>query len=104
MSAETTPTIIYILEKEYRIACTEEEKGDLIASTHYLNAKMKDLRDSGKVAGTERIAVMAALNIAHEFLQHRARKEEYNKFINTRVRVLQEKLEAALLQDKQPEF
>jgi len=51
------------------IACPEEERTALRQSAEYLDDKMREIRDSGKTHGLERIAVMAALNIAHEFLQ-----------------------------------
>jgi cell division protein ZapA len=61
--------LIHILGKEYPIACTPEEEAALKASAEYLDGKMRDIRETGKVIGLERIAVMAALNISHEFLQ-----------------------------------
>ncbi len=55
-----------------RIACSEEEKADLLKAVEYLDSKMREIRDGGKVIGVERIAIMAALNIAHELLTMRA--------------------------------
>ncbi len=52
--------------KEYRIACDLEDQDDLIYSAQQLDLQMRRMRDSGKVAGPDRIAVMAALNLAHE--------------------------------------
>lgn len=67
--AQTANTIeVSILGRTYRIACEEPEREALLRAVAYLDGKMGDIRHSGKVAGTERIAVMAALNIAHEFL------------------------------------
>ena len=59
---------VSIMGREFRIACAEEDQKDLLKATEYLNAKMREIRDAGKVIGVERIAIMAALNIAHEFL------------------------------------
>jgi len=59
---------IHILDKEYLVACPEDERQDLLASADYLDKKMREIRDSGKVVGQDRLAVMAALNIAHELL------------------------------------
>ena len=59
---------VTILERSFRIACKEEEKEDLLKAVHYLDLKMREIRDGGKVIGAERIAVMAGLNIAHELL------------------------------------
>lgn len=65
--AETTK--VQILDKDYLIACPESERQALTQSAGYLDSKMREIRASGKIHGLERIAVMAALNIAHEFLQ-----------------------------------
>lgn len=55
--------------REFRVAAPQGEERQLVASVELLNKKMKELRDSGKVIGNERIAIMAALNIAHDYLQ-----------------------------------
>jgi cell division protein ZapA len=60
---------VYILDKEYLVACPEEERDALRASAKYLNDKMAEIRGSGKVVGMDRIAVMAALNLAHEVVE-----------------------------------
>ena len=60
---------IRILEKEYQVACPAEEKPSLVASAELLNSKMREIRDSGKVVGLDRVAVMAALNLANELLK-----------------------------------
>ncbi|MBU2712599.1 cell division protein ZapA [Zooshikella harenae] len=62
-------TTVSILDKDYRVSCGEEEKAALVEAANYLDSKMRDIRGTGKVIGLERIAVMAALNIAHELLQ-----------------------------------
>lgn len=60
---------VNILDREYQVACPEEQQGELLVSAKYLDKQMRSIRDSGKVIGMERIAVMAALNISHELLQ-----------------------------------
>jgi cell division protein ZapA len=59
---------IAIMGREFRVACPEAEQAGLLEAVDYLNKKMLEIRDAGKVIGLERIAIMAALNIAHEFL------------------------------------
>lgn len=59
---------VSIMGREFRIACAEDEQKELLKATEYLNNKMREIRDAGKVIGVERIAIMAALNITHEFL------------------------------------
>ena len=63
---------VSILGREYRVACKESERTELLQAVQFLDRRMREIRDSGKVAGTERIAVMAALNIAHELLRAKA--------------------------------
>lgn len=62
---------VSILERTFRIACSEEEEAGLRRAVEYLDRKMREIRDGGKGASHERIAVMAALNIAHELLSLR---------------------------------
>jgi len=69
MDDHTITLDITILGREYRVACKETERDELMQAVHFLDSRMREIRDSGKIAGTERIAVMAALNIAHELLR-----------------------------------
>ena len=68
MNAESKGLQINIMGREFRVACPEEEQKGLLEAVDYLNRKMQEIRSGGKVVGLERIAIMAALNIAHEFL------------------------------------
>jgi len=69
MSASTFS--VTILEKEYQVACPEDQQAELLLSARHLDEQMRAIRATGKVIGLERIAVMAALNISHELLQTR---------------------------------
>jgi cell division protein ZapA len=62
---------VSILDRSFRIACSEEEEPGLRQAVEYVDRKMREIRDASKTAGHERIAVMAALNIAHELLSLR---------------------------------
>ena len=68
MNAESKALQINIMGREFRVACPEEEQKRLLEAVDYLNRKMQDIRSGGKVVGLERIAIMAALNVAHELL------------------------------------
>lgn len=68
MSADPKGLQINIMGREFRVACPEEDQEGLLEAVEYLNAKMHEIKGGGKVIGLERIAIMAALNIAHEFL------------------------------------
>jgi cell division protein ZapA len=69
MNDRTARVSIRILEKEYQVACPIEERTDLLDAAEYLNGKMREIRDTGSVLGLDRIAVMAALNLANELLK-----------------------------------
>jgi len=60
---------VRILDRDYHVACPPEERESLLKAADYLSRQMADVRDSGRVVGIDRIAVMVALNLAHEFLQ-----------------------------------
>jgi cell division protein ZapA len=62
---------VTVLGREYKVACQEHERAELLEAVGFLDRRMREIRDTGKVAGVERIAVMAALNIAHELLRTR---------------------------------
>ncbi len=87
---------IRILEKEYQVACPADEKADLIASAELLNQKMREIRDSGKVVGLDRVAVMAALNMANELLQRTDEDRELKDIVGLRVKAMRERLDTAL--------
>lgn len=68
MSKPTKTLDIKLLDRELRVACPEEERDELLEAVAYLDKRMREIRDAGKVASIERIALMAALNITHEML------------------------------------
>ena len=68
MNAEPKGLQINVMGREFRVACPENEQKGLLEAVDYLNRKMTEIRDHGKIIGLERIAIMAALNIAHELL------------------------------------
>ena len=72
MSSKADTLTVNILDKDYQVACPAEERPALKEAAHYLDQQMRSIRDTGKVVGGERIAVMAALNISYELLQANA--------------------------------
>ena len=92
---------IRILEKEYNVACPVEEKASLLASAELLNVKMREIRDSGKVVGLDRVAVMAALNLANELLKVQNHDEELKNIVGLRSRAMRDQLDTALGPAKQ---
>lgn len=88
--------IVKILGKDFRVACPDAEREALISSAAYLDGKMREIRDTGKVVGAERIAIMAALNIAHELLQKPAAQHDYSDEVGERIKKMQQKIDSAL--------
>lgn len=101
MTAPLARVSVRILEKEYQVACLPEERSELLDSAEYLNARMREIRDGGSIVGLDRIAVMAALNMAHELLKLRGRGESLDSDIGQRVRQLRERAEGALNRGQQ---
>ena len=95
---------VRILDKEYQIACPVEDRTALLDSAEMLNSRMKDIRDSGKVVGLDRIAVIAALNIANELLAERNEEKIPGEEVSLRIREMRERVEAAVGKGKQLEF
>ena len=103
MSADLSRVSVRILEKEYHVTCPIEERTALLDSAEYLNRKMKEIRDSGKVVGLDRIAVMAALNIVNDLLQSKGRDTGVEIDIAARLKTLRERVESALVRGQQLE-
>jgi cell division protein ZapA len=86
---------IKILDKEYRVSCSPEEEENLQASASALNKKLTEIKKKGAVIGTERIAIMAALNMSHELLTGKAMEIE-NTNLNDRISSLSDKIDSAM--------
>ncbi|MBF8781593.1 cell division protein ZapA [Pseudomonas fulva] len=99
MSSSNSVTV-QILDKDYSIICPPEERNNLVSAARYLDAKMREIRSSGKVIGADRIAVMAALNITHDLL-HRQERPDAPPSGTSReqVRDLLERVDQALSDD-----
>ena len=102
--ADATRVNVRILDKDYFVACPNDERSDLLDSAAFLNTRMKEIRDTGKVVGADRIAVMAALNIANELLRLRDRDHASHTEVGARVRQLRERVETALQKGQQLEL
>ncbi len=91
---------VELLGRSYRVACSDGEREGLMQAVAYLDGKMNEIRVAGKVAGGERIAVMAALNIAHELLSTKLGGGYDVGQVKRRVAALEGKLDAALAQQE----
>ena len=87
---------VRILDKEFMIACPYEQRSALLDSAQYLDTKMREVRDSGKVVGIDRIAVIAALNLTNELLRLQSREQQLESELGGRVRALRERIDGAV--------
>jgi cell division protein ZapA len=90
---------VSLLGRSYRVACGDGEREALLQAVAYLEGKMSEIKKAGKVAGVERIAVMAALNIAHELLTTKIGGFDIGE-AKRRIASIEEKLDAALAQQE----
>ncbi|HXC60191.1 MAG TPA: cell division protein ZapA [Steroidobacteraceae bacterium] len=98
------PVNVEILDKEYLIACPPNEREDLLKAATLLNQRLKDIREQGKVMGTERLVIMAALNMANELSKIASREERSAAEMGSRVRSMRERVERALVHGQQLEL
>lgn len=100
MNSPVKPITVTIMDKEYVVGCAEDEREALFASVEFLNRKLREQRDSGKVIGSERVSVMAALNIAHEYLDYRRRNDSVESEVGAGIERIQSKIKSALARGK----
>ena len=100
MPLPTTTVSVRILEKEYQVNCPEDEVDQLTASARYLDAQMRGIRDTGKVLGLDRMAVMAALNISNDLLGIRNERATVATTIERKVSELTQRIEVAIAEAK----
>ena len=87
---------VRILDKEYQVACPPEERTDLLDSAEVLNAMMLEIRDSGRVVGLDRIAVMAALNMANDLLRAQAKDRLLEGDLSARLKSISDRVDSVL--------
>ena len=96
MNDSTAQVSVRILDKEYQVACPASERTDLLDSAEALNTKMLEIRDSGRIVGLDRIAVMAALNMANDLLHAQARDRVLEGDFSSRLKVISDRVESVL--------
>lgn len=104
MNAEQHTVRVHILDKDYQVTCPAEQREALIESARYLDQQMRSIRQSGKVIGIERIAVMAALNITHELIQQGQQSEKGSLDLHERLRRLTSKIDDTIASYRQIEM
>lgn len=104
MSEPFAQVSVRILDKEYQVSCPVSERTDLLDSAEMLNAKMREIRDSGRIVGLDRIAVMAALNMANDLLHAQAKDRLLEGDLSARLKVISDRVDSALSESKQLEL
>ena len=92
---------ISIMNKEFQVACPEGEEEALQRAARHLSEQMQEIRQSGKVVGMDRIAVMTALNMSHELLSGQSKVQTSQDYAKLRIRALNDRLENAIADGKQ---
>jgi cell division protein ZapA len=103
-TTEPARVSVRILEKEFFVACPHDERAALLDAAEFLNGRMREIRDSGKVVGLDRVAVMVALNLANELLRIREQGSQASSSTVARVRAARERAESALTRNQQLEL
>lgn len=101
MTDQFAQVSVRILDKEYQVACPLEERTDLLDSAEILNEKMREIRDSGRIVGLDRIAVMAALNMANDLMHAKARDQELEGGISQRLKLISDRVDHVLSDTQQ---
>ncbi|MCG6862301.1 MAG: cell division protein ZapA [Chromatiaceae bacterium] len=101
MSQEPIAVAVRILDKEYRVSCAPDEQAGLRESARMLDQQMREIRQTGRVIGVDRIAVMAALNIAYELIKIQHSQVQGEQDLDRRLRDLQDRLGDALASQHQ---
>ena len=99
-----TRVSVRLLDREYQVACPADERSDLLDSAEYLDTRMREVRDGGKVVGLDRIAVISALNLANELIKLRRNGSVVDSDLGSKIRTLRERVESALEKGQQLEL
>jgi len=89
------PIDVMIMGREFTVSCTDEERQGLLDAVNYLDKKMREIRDSGKIVGLERIAIMAALNLSHEVLNTKTGNIDIGDY-KRRINAMQNQIDEAI--------
>jgi len=97
MSKPESTVSVELLGKEYLVACPAENRQDLERAAQLLDVRMKEIKGQGKLYGSERVAIMAALNLAYDYLNATCGSQT----TQSQIKQINHKLESALAQDQQ---
>ena len=101
---DAQPINISILDKDYKVACPPGEQSALLESARFLDSKMREVRDAGNIMGSERIAVITALNMANDLLRTSNLDKEIGPELPPRLKDIESKVTRVLEQARQLEI
>ena len=87
------PVNVKILDREFTVGVEADERDSLMAAAHLLDARMREIRGSNRMAALDRVAVLTALNLAHELLQLKQAAEQRDMALNRTLGDLNRKLD-----------
>jgi len=96
MPDDPNATTVRIMDREFKVKCPPEKVQELEESARYLDSKMRLIQSEGKIIGTDRIAVMAALNITHELISQKNQNAQHIGSMNERIQALRDQIEEAI--------
>jgi cell division protein ZapA len=96
--SQPQPTAVNILDREFLIACTPEERDALIASAAFLDTRLRDAKNQARGATLDRIAVLVALNLAHELLQLKSQANQVDSGLTDDLARLRMRIDGAIAQ------
>ena len=91
-----TKITVRILNKEYQFACDESERTSLLSAADYLDKSMKAIKDKNSTMASDKIALMAALNLSHELIKSQSTNHFYDTEVLSTLKKLNDKLEQAI--------
>ena len=91
-----TKISVRILNREYQFACQEDERASLLSAADYLDKTMQDIKNMNSTMSSEKITLMAAMNIAHELIKSQSTNQYYDTEVLSTIKKLNEKLEQAI--------
>lgn len=93
-ASEPEMVMVRILDREYQVVCKPEERNGLMEAALYLDAQMREIRDSGKLTSVEKIAVMCALNFSDELLKLKQQTADHEEQVDQRILDLARRLDS----------
>jgi cell division protein ZapA len=96
VSQASEPVSVRILDREYTVGCAPDERDSLLAAAKLLDARMREIRSGNRMAALDRVAVLAALNLAHELKQLQEQADERDRALRRALDTLERSMDAAL--------